>query len=119
MLRRIVRVSVAAAHRFSTKAADAAAPAKDSLPRKGNDAASSKASGGGGGRDTLGRRMFALVYAKRSAVVAIRKWKEEGRVVQKYELNRIVRELRRLKRYKHALEVVLLHIYYSICCFWI
>ncbi|KAL3647888.1 hypothetical protein CASFOL_008856 [Castilleja foliolosa] len=57
------------------------------------------------GVDTLGRRLFALVYAKRSAVVTIRKWKEEGHLVQKYELNRIVRELRKLKRYKHALEI--------------
>ncbi|XP_076904493.1 pentatricopeptide repeat-containing protein At4g02820, mitochondrial-like [Bidens hawaiensis] len=61
--------------------------------------------GGGVGRDTLGRRLLSLVYTKRSAVIAIRKWKEEGHVVRKYELNRIVRELRRLKRYKHALEV--------------
>lgn len=57
------------------------------------------------GGDTLGRRLLGLVYAKRSAVIAIRKWKEEGHTVRKYELNRIVRELRKLKRYKHALEV--------------
>ncbi|KAL5561665.1 hypothetical protein UlMin_031412 [Ulmus minor] len=60
---------------------------------------------GGGGRDTLGKRLLSLVYAKRSAVIAISKWKEEGHMVQKYELNRIVRELRKLKRYKHALEI--------------
>lgn len=59
----------------------------------------------GGGGDTLGRRLFSLVYAKRSAVIAIGKWKAEGHKVQKYQLNRIVRELRKLKRYKHALEV--------------
>ncbi|PWA49225.1 Pentatricopeptide repeat-containing protein [Artemisia annua] len=58
-----------------------------------------------GGRDTLGRRLLSLVYTKRSAVIAVKKWKEEGHVVQKYELNRIVRELRKLKRYKHALEI--------------
>ncbi|KAI3819324.1 hypothetical protein L1987_13151 [Smallanthus sonchifolius] len=58
-----------------------------------------------GGRDTLGRRLLSLVYTKRSAVIAIRIWKEEGHIVRKYEHNRIVRELRRLKRYKHALEV--------------
>ncbi|KAL9394770.1 hypothetical protein Peur_014055 [Populus x canadensis] len=58
-----------------------------------------------GGGDTLGRRLFSLVYGKRSAVITIRKWKEEGHNVRKYELNRIVRELRKLKRYKHALEV--------------
>ncbi|XP_057800849.1 pentatricopeptide repeat-containing protein At4g02820, mitochondrial [Salvia miltiorrhiza] len=104
MLRRIVRASVAATQRFSTKAAVEAAPAQETLSRQRIDGTSSRRKGGGG-RDTLGRRMFALVYSKRSAVVAIRKWKEEGRAVQKYELNRIVRELRSLKRHKHALEV--------------
>ncbi|WCJ29194.1 Pentatricopeptide repeat (PPR) superfamily protein [Euphorbia peplus] len=59
----------------------------------------------GGGSDTLGRRLFSLVYSKRSAVGTIVKWKTEGHNVQKYQLNRIVRELRKLKRYKHALEV--------------
>lgn len=59
----------------------------------------------GGGRDTLGGRLLRLTYTKRSAVVSIRKWKEEGHTVGKYELNRIVRELRKIKRYKHALEV--------------
>uniref|UniRef100_A0A2C9VWE5 Pentacotripeptide-repeat region of PRORP domain-containing protein n=1 Tax=Manihot esculenta TaxID=3983 RepID=A0A2C9VWE5_MANES len=59
----------------------------------------------GGGTDTLGRRLFSLVYAERSAVIAIEKWKAEGQKVQKYQLNRIVRELRKLKRYKHALEI--------------
>lgn len=58
-----------------------------------------------GGRDTLGGRLLSLMYTKRSAVVTIRKWKEEGHSVRKYELNRIVRELRKIKRYKHALEV--------------
>lgn len=60
---------------------------------------------GGGRRDTLGGRLLRLTYTKRSAVVSIRKWKEEGHTVRKYELNRIVRELRKIKRYKHALEV--------------
>lgn len=59
----------------------------------------------GGGRDTLGRRLLSLVYAKRSAVITIGKWKEEGGTVRKYELNRIVRELRKLRRYKHAIEI--------------
>ncbi|GAB2262641.1 hypothetical protein Droror1_Dr00003638 [Drosera rotundifolia] len=57
------------------------------------------------GRDTLGKRLLALTYTKRSAVVEMRKWKEEGNTIRKYELNRIVRELRKLKRFKHALEV--------------
>lgn len=59
----------------------------------------------GGGRDTLGRRLMSLTFPKRSAVIAIRKWQEEGHTIRKYELNHIVRELRKLKRYKHALEV--------------
>lgn len=91
MLLRSIRVTLAAAVRhFSAEAAITT----------GGGAAKT-----GGGGDTLGRRLFSLVYAKRSAVIAIRKWKEEGHVVRKYELNRIVRELRKLKRYKHALEV--------------
>ena len=62
------------------------------------------------GRDTLGRRLLSLIYAKRSAVITIQKWRDEGHTVRKYELNRIVRELRKLKRYKHALEVPFYHI---------
>lgn len=57
------------------------------------------------GGDSLGRRLLALIYPKRSAVVTIQKWGEEGKPVRKYELNRIVRELRKLRRYKHALEI--------------
>nr|XP_010921943.1 pentatricopeptide repeat-containing protein At4g02820, mitochondrial [Elaeis guineensis] len=60
---------------------------------------------GGGGRDTLGRRLLSLIYPKRSAVVVLRKWAEEGKSVQKYQLNRVVRELRKYKRFKHALEI--------------
>ncbi|KAL8530651.1 hypothetical protein ACS0TY_007621 [Phlomoides rotata] len=105
MIRRALRASAAAARQFSTQTAVAAAPAQESLSIEGRSASGHKATTAGTGRDTLGRRLFALVYAKRSAVVAVRKWKEEGRVVQKYELNRIVRELRKLKRYRHALEV--------------
>ncbi|XP_077244892.1 pentatricopeptide repeat (PPR) superfamily protein isoform X2 [Tasmannia lanceolata] len=57
------------------------------------------------GRDTLGRRILSLIYPKRSAVITIRKWAEEGNSLRKYELNRVVRELRKYKRYKHALEI--------------
>ncbi|XP_058085815.1 pentatricopeptide repeat-containing protein At4g02820, mitochondrial [Magnolia sinica] len=58
-----------------------------------------------GGRDTLGRRLLSLIFPKRSAVVTLRKWAEEGKPLRKYELNRVVRELRNFKRYKHALEI--------------
>jgi len=87
MLLRYISASIGRARHFS-----AAAEVEKAVTR-------------GGGRDTLGRRLLSLVYSKRSAVIAIRKWKEEGHTVRKYELNRIVRELRKLKRYKHALEV--------------
>ncbi|CAL0316159.1 unnamed protein product [Lupinus luteus] len=88
---RSIRTWLAVGRNFSTEA----------TVQKG---ARSRTSGGGG--DTLGRRLLSLVYPKRSAVVTINKWKEEGRPLpQKYQLNGIVRELRSSKRYKHALEV--------------
>lgn len=59
----------------------------------------------GSGRDSLGRRLLSLIYPKRSALVVLRKWAEEGKTIQKYQLNRVVRELRKYKRFKHALEV--------------
>ncbi|XP_071924231.1 pentatricopeptide repeat-containing protein At4g02820, mitochondrial-like [Coffea arabica] len=98
MFPRLLRRSLAVVRYFSAEAIGATVKS----PPSGG--ASSKITSTGG-RDTLGRRLLSLVYTKRSAVIAIRKWKEEGHVVQKYELNRIVRELRKLKRYKHALEV--------------
>ncbi|XVF72420.1 hypothetical protein PTKIN_Ptkin12aG0119900 [Pterospermum kingtungense] len=103
MLMRYVRASLFAARLFSTEAAaEASAPAaKKALAGTGGSAKS----GGRGRRDTLGYRLIGLVYPKRSAVVTIQKWKEEGHTVRKYELNRVVRELRKLKRYKHALEI--------------
>jgi hypothetical protein len=64
--------------------------------------------GGGvsaGSGDTLGKRLLKLIYPKRSAVVVLRRWAEEGRTVEKYQLNRVVRELRKYGRFKHALEV--------------
>ncbi|XP_015575612.1 pentatricopeptide repeat-containing protein At4g02820, mitochondrial [Ricinus communis] len=90
MLRRSSRATLAAAARYFSTEAAATETAEKAVRRGG---------------DTLGRRIFSLVYSKRSAVIAIRKWKTEGHKVQKYQLNRIVRELRKMKRYKHALEV--------------
>jgi hypothetical protein len=91
---RSVRIYLSVARHFSTEAA-----------RRGTVVASS-----GGGGDTLGRRLLSLVYPKRSAVIAINKWKEEGHTLpRKYQLNRMIRELRKNKRYKHALEVRSLH----------
>ncbi|TVU50004.1 hypothetical protein EJB05_01353, partial [Eragrostis curvula] len=68
-------------------------------------AASASARGDAGRGDTLGKRLLKLIYPKRSAVVVLRQWKEEGRTVQKYQLNRVVRELRKYGRFKHALEI--------------
>ncbi|XP_059625860.1 pentatricopeptide repeat-containing protein At4g02820, mitochondrial [Cornus florida] len=98
MLIRCARTTFAAVRHFSAEATAAAAkPASTGVVTS-----TAKTSGG---RDTLGRRLLSLIYTKRSAVITIRKWKEEGRVVRKYELNRIVRELRKFRRYKHALEI--------------
>lgn len=94
--RRVGSTALAAARYFSAGAA-----AKPAL----KDGAVSRSAPMACGGDTLGKRLLSLVYSKRSAVIAIRKWKEEGHKVQKYQLNRVVRELRKLKRYKHALEV--------------
>ncbi|XP_012092256.1 pentatricopeptide repeat-containing protein At4g02820, mitochondrial isoform X2 [Jatropha curcas] len=97
LLRSIRRNLAAAARHFSGQAA---ATVSERPVNSGREVTRK-----GGGGDTLGRRLFSLAYAKRSAVIAIQKWKSEGHSVQKYQLNRIVRELRKLKRYKHALEV--------------
>lgn len=103
MLLRLIRRSYAAVRPLSTEASTTV----KSTGSGGGSGITTSLEGGTStrGRDTLGRRLLSLIYAKRSAVIAIRKWKEEGHPVRKYELNRIVRELRRHKRYKHALEV--------------
>ncbi|KAJ9543226.1 hypothetical protein OSB04_022933 [Centaurea solstitialis] len=103
MMIRVGRISLAAVRYFSASAV--AVPVAEPSKASSSPARKNSGGGGGGGRDTLGRRLLSLVYTKRSAVIAINKWKEEGHLVRKYELNRIVRELRKLRRYKHALEV--------------
>ncbi|CAH9132728.1 unnamed protein product [Cuscuta epithymum] len=102
MLPRLVRTSAAAVRLLSTESATAAAVRK---PTAAEDGCGGMIIMRKGGKDTLGRRLLSLVYSKRSAVITIRKWKEEGHTARKYELNRVVRELRKLRRYKHALEV--------------
>ncbi|KAL9231301.1 hypothetical protein vseg_006543 [Gypsophila vaccaria] len=97
MWRHMVAKTVTTARHF--RAAAVAKP--PSLPSSSSSSSSSNKM-----KETLGKKLLSLVHLKRSAVVTIRKWKEEGNSVRKYELNRIVRELRRLKRFKHALEVV-------------
>ncbi|CAI9107856.1 OLC1v1007327C1 [Oldenlandia corymbosa var. corymbosa] len=100
MLPRFLRASIAAVRNFSADAA-----AVRAKPASTSDGLTSGKNVNNGVRDTLCRRILGLVYTKRSAVIAINKWKEEGRKVQKYQLNHVVRELRKFKRYKHALEV--------------
>lgn len=94
MLGRCVRIARTIRRSFSVEAS-------------GGERASTAASGSSrdGGPDTLGRRLLSLIFPKRSAVVTLRKWAEEGRPLRKYGLLRIVRELRKYKRYKHALEI--------------
>ncbi|KAL9231302.1 hypothetical protein vseg_006544 [Gypsophila vaccaria] len=96
MWRHMVAKTVTATRHF--RAAAVAKP--PSLPSSSSSSSSSNKM-----KETLGKKLLSLVHPKRSAVVTIRKWKEEGNSVRKYELNRIVRELRRLKRFKHALEI--------------
>ena len=119
---RYARRSLAAVRYFSATAV--AEASKPPAPSSGAIATATRKNVGGG-KDTLGRRLLSLVYTKRSAVITIKKWKEEGHLVRKYALNRIVRELRKLKRYKHALEVLtsLVHItskfYINFSCVWL
>ncbi|WVZ85867.1 hypothetical protein U9M48_032727 [Paspalum notatum var. saurae] len=56
-------------------------------------------------RDDLRGRIFRLRLAKRSATAALEKWSGEGRAAPAAELRRIARDLSRVRRYKHALEV--------------
>lgn len=109
MFLRRIRTTLAAVRHFSGQAT--AEPV--SKPAVIQPAVTAVKSGGG---DTLGRRLLSLVYTKRSAVITLRKWKEEGHVIRKYELNRNVRMLRKLKRYKHALEVHSLYSSFDILC---
>ncbi|CAN8247979.1 unnamed protein product [Cochlearia groenlandica] len=109
---RSTRQTLATIHRFFSAATAETTSVSAAKTRSGGgvrgaerDKKEERGASVGGGRDTLGGRLLCLTYTKRSAVVTIRQWKEEGHSVRKYELNRIVRELRKIKRYKHALEI--------------
>ncbi|XP_020706068.1 pentatricopeptide repeat-containing protein At5g27460 [Dendrobium catenatum] len=58
-----------------------------------------------GAPDDLRSRIFRLRFPKRSATVVIDKWIAEGRKATAPELRKIARDLRRLQRFKHALEI--------------
>lgn len=106
MLMRYARASLFSVRLFSTEATAASVAPGPSANKAVTTTKGAAKSGGERVPDTLGYRLIGLVYPKRSAVVTIQKWKEEGRTACKYELNRVVRELRKFKRYKHALEVI-------------
>ncbi|GMH16398.1 hypothetical protein Nepgr_018239 [Nepenthes gracilis] len=57
------------------------------------------------GNDDLKSRIFRLRLPKRSATNVIQKWVDEGNQIAVSELRHISRELRKLHRYKHALEI--------------
>ena len=93
--------SVLAGHGlFSSEAATTAAPAASVDDRAVAVAATGEEDG-----DDLRSRIFRLGLAKRSATAALEKWSGEGRAAPAAELRRIARDLSRVRRYKHALEV--------------
>lgn len=55
----------------------------------------------------LKSRIFRLRLPKRSATNVLQRWTSEGNQVTITELRTISKELRRIQRYKHALEVLL------------
>lgn len=56
-------------------------------------------------KDDLRSRIFRLRHPKRSVIDVIEKWVGEGNGVSASELRRILKDLRKSQRYKHALEV--------------
>jgi len=83
---------------FSSEAATIAAPATAVDDRE-------VAATGEDDGDDLRSRIFRLGLAKRSATAALEKWSSEGRAAPAAELRGIARDLSRVRRYKHALEV--------------
>ncbi|XP_058087810.1 pentatricopeptide repeat-containing protein At5g09450, mitochondrial [Magnolia sinica] len=55
--------------------------------------------------DDLKSRILRLRFPKRSATTQLQRWVSEGKDATLPELRQIAKELRRLQRYKHALEV--------------
>ncbi|GMQ01547.1 hypothetical protein CsSME_00048148 [Camellia sinensis var. sinensis] len=59
---------------------------------------------GNGENDDLKSRIFRLRLPKRSASNVLQKWVSEGRKITTSDLRRISGDLRKSRRYKHALE---------------
>ncbi|KAG6536907.1 hypothetical protein ZIOFF_001983 [Zingiber officinale] len=58
--------------------------------------------------DDLRSQIFQLRFPKRSSIDALDRWVREGRTVTASELREITKDLRKLKRFKHTLELSLL-----------
>ncbi|ERN02143.1 pentatricopeptide repeat-containing protein At1g60770 [Amborella trichopoda] len=54
---------------------------------------------------TLYRRLSALGDSSKSAGQELTRWVGEGKAVKKWEIERIIKELRKFKRFHHALEL--------------
>lgn len=59
-------------------------------------------------RDSLYRRISPVGDPNVSVIPVLDQWVREGRPVQREELQKIIKELRIYKRFKHALEVCFL-----------
>eukprot|EP01018_Ginkgo_biloba_P008859 Gb_20238 [translate_table: standard] len=55
--------------------------------------------------ESLYRRLSRLGSPQRSAIAVLDKWVDQGNRLKKVELERFIQELRKYRRYKHALEV--------------
>lgn len=60
----------------------------------------------------LKSRIFQLRLPKRSAIRVLERWTSEGNQVTIAELRNISKELRKIQRYKHALEVLFYLFYF-------
>lgn len=63
---------------------------------------------------SLYRRLSALGADSESSVAKVlNRWLREGKSVKKYEIERYVKQLRKYKRFNHALQVISISLYPS------